>query len=223
MEKFELKLSALSAAAKNLVLVIIFTFAAVRLFGLDGLWIGCLAAEAGAFVFTYFVRERFYKNGKIPYGGYFMAASPRKYDKNSLDLSIEADTEEAVSISRLTVAFCMDNEMPQQYEYILSAAAEELLMNVVKHGVPASGKGRCRIDFLLVIADGKVIMRIRDDGAMFDPTSDTAEGLGLRLVKGLGGELAYSRILNYNNVTLSLPWPEEIETGRPQLKEPENR
>ena len=69
---------------------------------------------------------------------------------------------------------------------------------------------RSFIDINLSSADGKLILRIRDDGVPFDPTQYKSEEQGvfelggINLIKKTASKLNYIRVLNMNNTIIEI-------------------
>ena len=56
-----------------------------------------------------------------------------------------------------------------------------------------------------------IVLRVRDDGVFFNPTTDTAKDsdadIGIRLLKGFSPSLTYTRLLDFNNTIIKIPYP----------------
>ena len=85
-------------------------------------------------------------------------------------------------------------EKQQANRYVL--CAEELLKNIIEHG---------HARYVDIRATGSAIA-IHDDGKPFNPLeySGKGEGLGLKIVHGVGFDLRYDYRFNQNMVTIKL-------------------
>ena len=100
-------------------------------------------------------------------------------------------------------AFCREEGLPQDVAWRLRVALDEIVANIVMHGVGAGGDGTLDVWFQ---RDGDVVeVTIADDGPAFDPLSRPTPdvtlplearqpgGLGIALVKSLMDEVRYDR------------------------------
>ena len=84
------------------------------------------------------------------------------------------------------------------------AAFEEAALNIINHNEHVS-----MIDICLLLEEGSLIVRIRDDGAPFDPLAfvddeDILQMNNIRLLERLTDQKTYTRIMNMNNTVLSI-------------------
>ena len=99
----------------------------------------------------------------------------------------------------------VDNNIKQNISKntILDArlCVEELLINIVKHGIKNDSK--CYIDIIVRVKSEKLYITIRDEGDIFDPIKyDKDSGLGLLLVNKKCKVINYSRCIGQNNTFL---------------------
>ena len=97
--------------------------------------------------------------------------------------------------------------------YFVLLAIEELVLNCIEFGYDDEDEHTILVD--LWVADGKVTMRLTDDGHAFDPLAVPAPdlslgleqrpvgGLGIYLLRELADEIAYERRDGTNRLTLS--------------------
>ena len=81
----------------------------------------------------------------------------------------------------------------------LGVAAEELCVNISKYAKkPDAGS----IDVYLKIAEKSVILKLRDDGKIFNPTEYADDSgkiiTGLQMVRALTSDIDYSRVIGFN-------------------------
>lgn len=102
--------------------------------------------------------------------------------------------------------------LPADGSFPFELALEEIFMNVVMHGAPA---GAARVEVVLNLDVGTLVMTIADDGPPFDPLSlpppDVTAGLderpiggqGVYLVRQMMDAVRYRREAGRNILTLS--------------------
>lgn len=214
----ESKLPFVCGLSRNVLGKITFMALCVSLFGIHGIWIGILLAEASTCLLVHVYRKRLFKKGKLKYDGIFMIPPYVEYEDDKLNLSISATEEEAMNTARLAVMFCMEHHLPKYYCNMIGLASEELLVNIVSFGFNNQKKSVTSIDYLLALHEDKIILRIRDDGVLFNPAAYTSEeidtGVGIKLVMGLAHSYAYSRLLDCNNSTIVLPRLDNLSVQR---------
>jgi sigma-B regulation protein RsbU (phosphoserine phosphatase) len=120
-------------------------------------------------------------------------------------LEIAGEVSEIARASRWLQGWCAANEVPEEAVRDLDLALDELLANVIDHGVGGAGPIRLRLSS----SGGRVRLEIRDRGVAFDPrqsveagprAEDGEGGLGLALVRGAVDALDYSREDGENRV-----------------------
>jgi len=86
-------------------------------------------------------------------------------------------------------------DLPIQSAVPIGLILNELLTNAVKHGQPAAGTQRLRVDF--VRYEDKIQLAVQDNGVGFDPQVSHKRASGIGLVRGLlrqlGGSLEVER------------------------------
>ena len=126
-----------------------------------------------------------------------------------LDVTIEASPNHAAGISCRIIKFCTENDVDQLTANRLGVAAEEMAANTaaLAHKITKPGS----IDIMLRITEKELILRFRDNGEIFDPTSCEPGGSpdpelttdGIQVMKKLASNLDYSRQLGFNTTILT--------------------
>lgn len=140
---------------------------------------------------------------------------------DSVELSVPNSMEEVMRLSEKIGVFVKDREIPEAVVSRLSLCIEEIGGNIVRH---AYQQGERRfLDLMLTSQSGKVVLRFRDNGAMFDPpaflkdfsdsedpvgtegkkaaiTEDTP--LGINLIAKMSDEIEYQYYIGLNNLTV---------------------
>jgi two-component system sensor histidine kinase UhpB len=136
---------------------------------------------------------------------------PEALDDLGLVSAIVALTERFSQAGGLNVRRVLDRELPplsEEAELVIYRVAQEALTNVARHA------GTDRAELSLTSSNGRLILRVADDGRGFDPSR--AEGGGLRGMREravlVGAQLAVLRSpLGGAEVRLSVPVVEDRE------------
>lgn len=109
-------------------------------------------------------------------------------------------------------SFAASGGIPQDVVRAVQVTLDEVLSNIVQHGLRNRGEGRILLAFRL--AEGTVELTIEDDAPPFDPLAaalpDLTAGLGQRPIGGLGivltrrlmDDVQYERLDGGNRLTL---------------------
>ena len=164
--------------------------------GLSGLAIGFVSAEALSSLIAYIYR-------KIKFKGSNFYMIPDENPGVNLDLSIKSDENETPMIPREIKEFCVQHGVSKEKANIAALAAEEMAVNCIKFG----GKSSHWIDICLNIEEDKLMLRIRDNGVPFDPTTYQTEENdfdihGIEVIKAIATKITYIRAIDLNNTVL---------------------
>lgn len=117
------------------------------------------------------------------------------------DLTIPADTQNALGVSAAAINFCTEAGVDPRSANRLGVAVEEMAVNVATYN---QEKHRVFVDLLLRVTPEEVILRLRDNGVAFDPTTyqpeetQTLATSGIEVIKKLASYLEYDRQLGFN-------------------------
>ena len=174
--------------------------------GIIGVSIAAAVTEALAFFTVWGFRIWRQRRGKLPQKGFLMIPDA---DSDSLfDITIKSTEQEAVEVSRQLIKCCGENGVSGETAGIIGVAAEELAVNIARYGYKKSAPSY--IDINLSRAEGKLLLRVRDDGVPFNPTeyapSDGDEFLitGSEMIRRITSKLSYTRVLNMNNTVIEV-------------------
>ena len=125
-------------------------------------------------------------------------------DRSCHTFSITGKAENVADIHREIDLFCQQNGISRNKGVLLAIAFEEAALNIINHNEHVS-----MIDICLLLEEGSLIVRIRDDGAPFDPLAfvddeDILQMNNIRLLERLTDQKTYTRIMNMNNTVLSI-------------------
>ncbi len=130
--------------------------------------------------------------------------------KDMISYSFKNEEECVLSAEQIHL-FCKGHQLSQKTAHMASLCAEEIMMNIISH----SGTIQHRIEpeIRVTIADGKLIMHIRDCGTAFNISSlakslaDTEEqfkNIGLKLICKSADEISYYRIYGMNMTIIKI-------------------
>lgn len=128
-------------------------------------------------------------------------------DRTELDchtFSIAGKPESIADIHSEIDNFCSQNRISRNKGNLLSIAFEEAALNIINHNEHVD-----MIDICLLLEDGNLIVRIRDNGSPFDPLDfvdedDILQMNNIKLLEKLTDQKMYTRIMNMNNTVLSI-------------------
>ena len=121
------------------------------------------------------------------------------------DFTIENKVEAALEASEKVMAFCESNSVDKNYATLVAVAVEELCVNTARYAYSPQCKD---IDVFIKISEEKIILRLRDNGKIFNPTEYVDDSgriiTGLKTVRSICSEIEYNRVIGYNTTVLSI-------------------
>ena len=202
----ETMLATLDTILEFFVLLIPITFLLMHYYGIYGVCAAVPISELLTIIIVEGTRKFLQERGKLPQEGLLMIPKPEHDD--SLDVTIEAGEENAIDISKKIIDYCRARNVDEHTAYILGVAAEEIAINISRYGYKKVKKPF--IDINLSHDGEQWILRIRDDGIPFDPTTYHAGEEnqfllgGINLIRKLAKNLVYTRVLNMNNTVIEV-------------------
>ncbi len=123
------------------------------------------------------------------------------------DFSIKNEIPEAIKASEEAMAFCQNNNVPENTVNAVGMSVEELCHNIA---VYANTSDNNAVDICVRVFPDKVNVRLRDNGKEFDPTDYIDNSgkriTGLELVRLLSSSIDYNRILGFNVTNISISY-----------------
>lgn len=130
---------------------------------------------------------------------------PKQTDVSNFDFSIENKVETAVEASSKITEFCQKNGIEDTVSNIIGVSVEELCVNTAKY---ASSAKSDMIDIFLRITPEAVILKVRDNGNVFNPTEyidNSGETItGLQLLRSISSKVEYNRVVGFNNTIVTV-------------------
>ena len=118
--------------------------------------------------------------------------------------SIAGDAKNVADVHQEIESFCLKNGISRKKGTLLAIAFEEAVLYIIDQNKDAD-----MIDICLLLENGYLLVRIRDNGSPFNPLAFVDEKDILRLnninlLDKLTNQKTYMRIMNMNNTVLSI-------------------
>ena len=204
----ETTLATLDTILEFFALLLPITFLLMHYWGIYGVCVAVPLSEILTIIIVDITRRIQQRRGKYPQEGILMIPNHQGEDDDSLDVTIEAGDDSAVAISEKVMEYCRNRNADEQAAYVLGLAAEEMAVNIERYGYRKDQKPY--IDINLSHDGEHWILRIRDDGVPFDPTTyhpGEEDGFllgGINLIRKRAKKFSYLRVLNMNNTIIEV-------------------
>lgn len=131
-----------------------------------------------------------------------------------LDMALANDVQEVARVIDALEEFGAANGIPAEQALRFGIALDELITNIMSHGLGDRGDGVIRL--AIEHRDGALFAALDDNGPPFDPLAAEAAvpegsietravgGLGLTLVKTFMDRLDYRRVDGFNRLTMEM-------------------
>ena len=179
------------------------------LFGLHGVEAGFVVT--GLFVLLSTVLVPWIAKKKVPASAADFVLLPQDFpaEDTSFEVSVK-NIEEVIRASEQVRAYCLREGADDRAATVFSLFVEEMAGNVVQHGF--KGKKGESIDLRLIYRKDEQIIRLRDNGKLFDPVEwlernhpeDPLKGAGIRIVIGMAKDVNYIPALKLNNLIVTV-------------------
>ncbi len=200
---------------QGLLYTVLFAFALINPLGSTGVWAAFLLGEIctliSIIVFIICKNRRFsIKLIDCMMLGENFGGDP----KDRLELSIGNSMEEVMKISQGIHKFGSGRDIDEKTLNRLTLFIEEMAGNVVQHAFKP--KEKKWFDLMILNKQDSIVIRMRDNGAMFDPLSyinseasaqqkeQQAQGYGLQIVSSLADQFVYRRSMGLNVVIMEI-------------------
>lgn len=121
-----------------------------------------------------------------------------------LDLSLQADNENAAAISARISDFCKGKGISDKSSIFLGIAGEEIVTTIMTYMDDLHGY----VDLNVRLINNQAIMRVRDDGKPFNPFTHESVDLddfdSVAMLKKIAKEIHYTRAMDMNNTIIIL-------------------
>jgi putative MATE family efflux protein len=201
----EPKTAALIAISRVFLFIMPLMLILSHFFGLAGIWWGRSLAE----VFTVLIALLlgFIIGKKRNLTPIFL--TPKEPSKNEYRYMMKNNMENISSLHEKINSFCDERGFDLSKKNAVCLVIEEMTANICQHGFRPGSQHY--IDIRIGFYDRDIIIRIRDDGKLFNPleyieknTDPEKFSLGLTLLKKTAKSLSYDRIMSFNNLVITL-------------------
>lgn len=195
-------LSIMVSLLRGLVITVPLAFAMSKLFGTSGIWWSMFISEMLTAVILFAVSFIISRKKKDKYSSILL------FEKNAqsnavYDVSLEAEQKGAVKVSETIRDFCLENSVEDKKAQYAGLLAEETVEHIRRFNTDAAP----RIDLFCSVLPDKVILSVRDNGAIFDPAKvedDTEEFSNLKMIHSVADNVEYTRVIGLNNMLVEL-------------------
>lgn len=206
----------LGANLVNIGIEVAFTAACAYLLssflGISGVWLAFPVGQA--LLCAAIVLYALLKNDPGRSGLYAHMLLPKDFgipDEDGIEQSLHS-VEEVVALSERVYSFCAEHGIDRRVTNHLALCIEEMAGNVIEHGFN-DGKPH-HLDVRVLIKDGAVILRLRDDCRRFDlrekvkkwtlDPQHPEKNIGIRMVMAMAKDIAYTNTMNTNNLIITI-------------------
>ena len=195
-----------TVVCRTVLLMLPLSLVLLHTYGLLGYFIGQLSAEAGTVILTYLFVFIYSRVKKLNKQGLFLIPSLKEIDK--YDVTISNDKENASILSQEIESYALKHNASFRDASMIALGAEEMVANIIEYGYKIKNH-HYYIDVTLKIIEDKMVLTIKDDGIVFDPTEykEDEEGFstsGILLVRKIVDKISYTRVLNTNNTSIEI-------------------
>ena len=196
-------LSVMISLLRGLIITVPLAWGMGKAFGAEGIWWSIFISEmltaAAVFAVSFIISKR--KSDK--YSGILLFEKDAE-NAAEYDVSLEAEAQQAVSVSESISEFALANSVPEKTARYAGLLAEETVEHIRRFN---SGKKPPRIDLFCKVLPDKLILTVRDNGAVFDPAKtdeDNEEFSNLKMINSVAENVEYSRVIGLNNMLVEL-------------------
>ena len=195
-------LSVMITLLRGIVLTVPLAYAMSKLFGVTGIWWSIVVSEMLTAAAAFAVSFMILRTKKDKYISVFLFE--RAADNSAVfDVSLEAKKADAVSVSESICTFCLENSVDEQKAKYAGLLAEEMVEHIRRFNTEKVPQ----IDLFCKVLDDRVILSVRDNGAIFDPSNvdeDTQEFSNLKMIDSVADKVEYTRVIGLNNMLVEL-------------------
>ena len=195
-------LSIMVSLLRGLALTVPLAFVMSKMFGTTGLWWSIFISEMLTAVILFAVSYVISRKKKDKYSSILLFE--RKAENCAFyDVSLEAEQKNAVKVSETICSFCLENSVEDKKAQYAGLLAEETVEHIRRFNKDKAP----RIDLFCSVIPDKVILSVRDNGAIFDPANvedDTEEFSNLKMIHSVADNVEYTRVIGLNNMLVEL-------------------
>ena len=176
--------------------------------GTDGAWYSFFLAEMTALATIYVMLAVKMKKARFTLSEWICFGKTVGVDRTDCLSATLYGMDDVIGISEYVQRFCVGHGLNKKTALISALAVEEMAGNIVRHGF-SDGKKHA-IDIRVLHADGRMVIRLRDDCRPFDPKrwidlvhpDDRIKNIGIRMIAGLCEDISYQELFKMNVTTI---------------------
>ena len=195
-------LSIMITLLRGFIITVPLTFAMSKIFGISGIWWALLISETLTAFILFLVSFIIYKMNSNKYSSLLLFEKSSE-NCNVYDISMSAEKESAVNASKKIREFCLENGLSDKKAQYMELLTEE----TVEHIRRFNTEKKPQIDLFCSIMTDKIILRLRDNGEIFDPSvvdDDEEEFSNLKMIHSVADNVEYTRVIGFNNMLVEL-------------------
>lgn len=169
--------------------------------GTNAVWISFVSADILS-ILTLFAIIRM-KTGRFPrcWGDLIIASKGFSGVTEIYSISIHNDMDEVMNLTSVIEDACLEKGVDRERSSKVALCIEEMAGNVVKYAFNDQ-RSHC-MDIRILLQDGDLIFRLRDDGIAFNPLEEDSEDhLGIKVVRATAKSINYNNAVGLNNLTV---------------------
>ena len=198
----------------RLVIIVAVAYALGFLFGINGVWLSSVVSSLVLIISIFvaaMVRKRSIRISPNDILGLDtdFGVSP----ENTLWYNITSENPAYTTETKDIYALCKEHGLDRKKAYRAALCLEEMAMNIVEHGFTSDNKPHS-IDICVVVKDGDLILRIRDDCELFNvrekgeawkaDSDDISKNIGIRMAMASAKDLKYVNTLGTNTLLITV-------------------
>ena len=201
------------AVGQSGLFAVLFALGTVWFWGATAVWTSFLVGEAVTLALQLVVASVLWRR-RVAKGAAAGAAEVAANESAAPAIAGDrAPTPEAVvACSQQVAAWCESHGVDGRRSYLVPLAVEEMAANAVEHGFAKTKHPAVDVKLILK-RDGTLVLRMRDNGAAFNPmdldlsAADPCSAVGIRMLRQGVREVEYQNTVGLNNVVVTLPAP----------------
>ncbi|MGM0759796.1 MAG: MATE family efflux transporter [Thermodesulfobacteriota bacterium] len=175
-----------------------------KVWGGTGIWLSFIVSELVTVAFiAYMARAKRVKNPGL-YSSVFLFPKPE--EARFMDVTLFSSSRDAAQISEQVADFAGGQGLESQKAMMVGLAAEEMAMLITRHSY--DGQPNRPIDVMVHLDPKDVILRFRDGGKAFNPTTcpeDENEACSnIFLLRKLAQKIDYTRVIGLNSTIVTM-------------------
>jgi len=192
----------------GIAMVLIFSYLFAPIWGMLGIWLAQIAGGIALVLIMYIMA--WVHGRKVPLSMRDICCFSDSFgvdDDHRLAISIRS-MEDVINVSERVIEFCEAHGIDKIKSFRAGLCVEELAGNIAKHGF--TNKKNSIVDVCLLIIDGELSIRFKDNCALFNPAEfeaifvpdDPCKNGGIRLVRKTCKEMEYHTLLGLNVMSI---------------------